>query len=144
MSAQYSREASPVARPGRMANLLQPLSFPWALVLGAASIVLAKYVFYHANDLPKSGHNADMAMMLELGFGALALTLCALAFKMNSKTHLACKMAGLVGTHLALHNIVHLYPANWASLFSREWVAWILSTTEPNSILFRGLSIPLG
>lgn len=128
----------------RMGGLMQALSYPMAFALGIASIILAKYVMYHMNGLPDPQADMDIQMAIDFGIASAVLFAFGIAFSMTSKTHMSCKLAGMWVATLGMHNLVHLNPDLWTGLFARDWVQWVLTTTEPNTLLFRGLSIALG
>jgi hypothetical protein len=44
---------------------------------------------------------------------------------------------------LAMHNRVHLDPDHWSLAFPKAWVNEVVLTTQPHSILFKGISFQL-
>ncbi len=43
-----------------------------------------------------------------------------------------------------MHNLVHTWPGAFEIAFSQEWVSEVIETTQPQSILFRGVSFVVG
>lgn len=132
----------------------QALSHVSAVLLGALSVLLARYTIYQLHSLPDrvpapftgmlgDTASAGLIMGAELAIGGVILLTLAMAFNMATRAHLVCKFVGLWVATTMMHNLVHLYPEQWVMLFSWEWVDWVRSTTEPNSILFRGMSFEL-
>lgn len=131
------------ARRKRAGDLLHVLSFPGAFLLGIISILMSRYVMYHMGGIPDPSQPADIREIIDVSVGGVVLIAFALAFNLKTKEHVAAKFAGLWAAQVTLHNLVHMYPEIWASVFAPEWVRWITETTEPNSILFQGSSIVL-
>ncbi|MDA7428834.1 hypothetical protein PGB28_10210 [Primorskyibacter aestuariivivens] len=133
---------------------LHALSYVWAFLLGVLSILLSRYTVYHLHGLPNEVPKqfagmvgdiamADLIMGVDVAIGGFILVAFALAFNLATREHMFCKFVGLWVATTMMHNLVHMYPEQWTTLFSWEWVDWVRSTTDPNSILFRGMSFKL-
>ena len=79
--------------------------------------------------------NGCLGMMIALGTGFM-LRMPLLTFTPVSAIGV---LAGLVG----FHNLVHFYPSQFAELFSPVWVEQVVAATDPNSIIWRGVSFVL-
>jgi hypothetical protein len=50
---------------------------------------------------------------------------------------------GVLAAIVSFHNLVHLYPAQFADMFSPTFVQQVVTTTDANSIIWRGKSFVL-
>mgnify|MGYP001796857615 CR=1 FL=1 len=55
---------------------------------------------------------------------------------MKSPVHMSAKGFGITAGVLTMHMAVHRLPEQFERLFSPEWVYQVISTTDPNGILF--------
>ena len=115
----------------------------FGFVLGLLAFVLSQLGGYHLFGLPDSKMTGDIRMLLD-GVGAMAvLATVSLVFAAPSKRHMAVRIAGVAVAMATMHNLVHMAPEVFAMAFSAEWVEATRAASEPGSILFRGVSIPL-
>lgn len=131
------------ARPEWVENVAYTGSFVGAFFLGLLSILIARYVQFHMMGVPDPNGDADMQMMVDAGVAFMVVWFFRMLFDMKSHQHIVCKTAGLWVALCTMHNLVHLYPNVWATVFSQEWVNMTRAMSEPNSILFRGMSFTL-
>ncbi len=143
LAASAARKHRRREKPEWLLNLTHVLSYPTAFMLGVISILLSRYVMYHMSGVPDPAQPADLREIIDISVGGIVLVAFTLAFSFKTKEHLFAKFAGLWVAQCTLHNFVHLSPDMWLTAFGYDWVEYIRSTTEPSSILFRGVSIKL-
>lgn len=136
------RSAGRMQRGARRSTATGPLAPLWALVLGVLAFALAQLIGFHLLGLPDPEMTADMRMVLD-GVGAMAvMTVLSLLVSAPSATFIP-RLSGIALAMCAMHNLVHIEPELFAQAFSPRWVEFVLASTEPGSILFRGVSYPL-
>ena len=124
-------------------NIRYPLSFVGAFALGMLSVVLSRMA--SSNMVGTPDPNGDLEMLF-IGEGVLAFLIAfflRMAFSMSSKELMAAKAIGVFVMLCTMHNLVHMAPGLWAIINTPDWVEFVLMTTEPNSILFRGITFTL-
>ncbi len=103
-----------------------------SLVLGAVAM-LAISVGFHRVGLVDQWYP-----MLTMMSGALAALLIGQLFKLNRLPHLIAQFVGLIVTMSGFHNLVLLFPDQFAVLYSPALVAKVQAATELGSIVFLG------
>ncbi|MGY3436626.1 MULTISPECIES: hypothetical protein [unclassified Marinovum] len=120
-----------------------PLAFVVSLVLGVLSYVLSQYAWFHLMGLPDTSMTSDIRMAVEAVAAVAVLLALSQVFSASSKLLVAVRLVGIALAMVTLHNLVHIYPDIFEMAVSRDWVNTIKSMSEPNSILFRGVSYTL-
>lgn len=125
-------------------SLRYPLSIIWAFVVGLIAVFAARYIRYHLTGGSLSGgDSADITMIIDAGIaGATGFALKGL-LSLESKTLQLAQNIGVAVMVVMMHNLVHIAPAPFSWMFSPEWVRDVEQTTEPKSILFRGVTFLL-
>lgn len=127
-------------------NALFPLGFVAAFALGMLSVAVSTAVRMQVSVVPSAQDIAQAgdAPMLLGGFIALATSLgFAQVFRLNSKIYSGAQLAGVIAGISLLHNLAFWQPELSALLFSPDWVALQEQIAEPDSLMFRGLIVPL-
>ncbi|MDJ1008699.1 MAG: hypothetical protein QNJ13_12855 [Paracoccaceae bacterium] len=137
-STAPKKEVSPV--PSLRENLAYPMSLVGAFFVGMLAVFAARYARFHIAGGSMVGEDADIAMMMD---GALAMGVGFVFrsfFRFETKDYITAKTVGIAAMIALMHNLVHWAPGVFAGLFDEEYVEMTLELTEPNSILFRGMS----
>lgn len=140
---QGRNRAAPSARREVAGNLLYPLGFVFAFLLGASAQIFGQYVRFQVMGLADAGLDPDMDMMVAGGMGMAASFVLAQLFRLRTKDFGFAQVLGVFASVCAMHNLVHLRPDLFELAFSREWVAQMIAATEPMSIVFRGMTFTL-
>ena len=118
------------------------LSFPFCMALGFACHGLERYATYQLVGMPDPLANLDFEM-LKMAVLAFAMTVViSHLMGMRERGLLLPKLLGVATGMLFFHNVVHLWPRLFEPVFSTMWVSWVTSSTEPSSLLWRGISFP--
>ncbi|KPP87717.1 MAG: Tripartite tricarboxylate transporter TctB family [Rhodobacteraceae bacterium HLUCCO07] len=120
------------------------LTVPFALVLGALSLIVARLAIFRYGGLPEEFAQPDYEMAAQAGLALAMVLLLAIVFNLMRKRHLLASVIGIALAMTAMHNLVHMAPGEWAKVFSPQWVSEIRETTEPNTLEFRGARFKLG
>lgn len=135
------RNVAPVA--SWRENIRYPLKIAGAFLLGMIAVFASRYVRFHLNGGALTGENAELMMMLDAGMAAGAGFVLTQMFRLEGKEFQTAQAIGVAVMVTTMHNAVHWSPRSFEGIFSREWVANVVEYTEPNSILFRGISFVL-
>lgn len=123
-----------------LSNAMVPLSLILAFGIGAVAHGLAMVARFHLIGLPKVKASPDMEMLTQFVLGFLLALVCAKALKLKDPAQQVARSLGVVAAVLLSHNLVHAYPEEAGRVFTPLWVADVVTSTKPHSLLFRGLS----
>jgi hypothetical protein len=122
-------------------NLAYPLSFVLAVCLGLIADAAGRLLRFGL--MPQFKPEAATEMLINAGFGlALGLLLANLCH-LKTTQHRVLLVIGVLVGGMTFHNLVHAAPQIFERLFSPLWVAEVLRSTEPHSLLVRGISFVL-
>lgn len=139
--AKGTKPVSPI--PSVWENLGYPMSILGAFLLGMLAVFAARYARFHIMGGSMVGEDADIAMMIDGGLAMGVGFLFRSMFNFQAKEFVTAKTFGIVAMICVMHNLVHWAPEAFAVLFDVDYVLLTLEMTEPNSILFRGVSFVL-
>jgi hypothetical protein len=114
-----------------------------AITLGVLSLGLAIYLQFtmtgNASPLDKS----DITLAINGGLGLTIALFGGYLLKMPMMKFTPVAAIGVLAALVSFHNLVHLYPAQFAEMFSPTFVEQVVTTTDANSIIWRGKSFVL-
>jgi len=141
-------EMKPQSRGGALVrNVLYPVSFVGAFVLGVISVVVSSAVRFHFAAVPTAEQlNAagDSQMILGGIIAMIASMGFAMLFRLNSRVLTPAQSAGVLAGVSTLHNLAFWVPDLATQLFTPDWVALQQQIAMPDSLIFRGLIVPFG
>ena len=119
-------------------NALWPLSVPATFALGIGLVIFARYARFHLVGLPEDTSEAAQAISLctDLLVALMVAFVIRQATRWRSGLHMTMQTLGMSCGSLCLHMAVHRWPDPFIAFFSPAWVDHVISTTEPNAILF--------
>lgn len=124
----------------KLANAGFVLSFPFCLAVGFACHVLERLAEYTFAGMPDPQANIDVEMV-KIAVTGFAMTVVAtFLLGLRDRGLMLPKLLGVAAGMLFFHNLVHYFPDFFGQVFSPIWVAHITSVTEPNSMIWRGIS----
>jgi hypothetical protein len=130
-----------LARPKR--HKVNPMVILIALVLGGVAVAAARFGRALYFDGSLTGDAAGTAMGLDF-VAALAIGLVLkVILGAKSPQFVAGQTIGAGVMVLAMHNLVHAAPELWQLAFPQAWVNEVVATTQPHSILIKGISFEL-
>ena len=116
---------------------------PFALVLGFCAVLAVRLGQFHINGSALISATPDQTMAIEAGIVLLFSVLFMLLMPHTRALVKVSYLAGVVVAILGMHNLVHGAKPVFSLAFSPAWSEMVVASTEPNSLLFRGQSIPL-
>ena len=113
------------------------------LVLGAVSIGLALYLRFSFAPASVGPVSADIEMAINGGLGLAMTAFAGYVLRMPILQMIPVGAVGVMAGVVAFHNLVHFYPDRFAVVFSPVWVDQVVTATDANSIIWRGVSFTL-
>ncbi len=124
-------------------NFKYPAAIVGAALVGMLAVLISRYVRFQLLGGSLAGEDADITMMID---GCIAAA-CSFALfgmmRFSGPEFKAAQSVGIAIVILCMHNLVHAMPSVFKVAFSQEWTENVVAYTEPNSILFRGISFAL-
>lgn len=122
-------------------NALYPAGLAGAFLLGMFAVGFGRYVRFQI----MAGHHfeANLDMAINMAMGLCVSFVLSQMFRLTNKEHLGLQSMGVFVMVCTFHNLVHWMPRAFEVAFSPAWVEQVLTTTQPNSILFRGATFLL-
>lgn len=129
--------------PNWKRDVAAKLSVPIALLTGTLAVFAVRLGQFHINGVTMISSTPEMTMAIEAGVVILLSVIVMLMMPSKSALVKLAYLAGIAIGLVAMHNAVHTAPPVFSLFFSDQWTTEVLAATEPNSIYFRGQSIPI-
>lgn len=138
--AMYEEHLAKAMRVSGTRRRTTLMSLMLALMLGLMAVLLSQYANFHYLSAHLPQPVLDQGRVVDIALAATAALLLVVVFRKTSFAHLLATTAGVVVMLAAMHNLVWVAPDTFAQLFSEDWVAGILSATEPNTFVLGPLA----
>jgi hypothetical protein len=125
---------------GTLQNAAYPLSFVMSLLIGIVAYALTLWFRFKLTGMPDPAADPTIDMGIVLSIGFLVALVLGQILGFASREMMVAKSLGVVLGLLFFHNAVHTWPEPFALAFNEVWVNHIHTTTEAQSLLFRGIS----
>ena len=132
------REAHQTVEKKPRTLLFLPIYLATGLIIGAGSVVIARYLRFKLEVGTLTGINADLWMAGDIILALSIAIILRVIFRFKSKLHGVAKFVGVVAAVLLMHNAVYIVPGPFAKVFSAKWVNQIMRAAPENSILIAG------
>ena len=116
------------ATPSIMALLL-------AMALGIFCLMGARLLRYTMLDIPES---SDATLLVELALAAIIAFVLGGIMGQKTLRHMFAHVAGAAFMAVTMHNLVWMFPAEFAAYYSQDYVNDVQSNTSPLSLYLRG------
>lgn len=124
-------------------NIRFPLAVLGAFAVAIIGVFLARYARFHLIGGDPAGQS-DISLLIEAAIAAGVGFVFRSAMKFETKEFMTANAAGILVAISTLHNPVHWFPGVYDALFSPEYTDNVILMTDSNSLLLRGISIPIG
>ncbi len=121
-------------------NFRYPGAIVGSALVGMLAVFVARYVRFQLLGGSLAGDDADITMIIDAGIGGACGFLLFAMLRFEGKEFKAAQTFGIFAMIMVMHNFVHYMPGVFNAVFSEEWTEEVIAYTEPNSILFRGVS----
>ena len=125
---------------GILGNLGYPLSFVFSFLIGILAVFASRYVRWHMLGMSADGADADFLMLVDGGIAAGMGFLLQQLLWMRAPEYVGAQVAGVFVMVCVMHNLMWWYPEEMSEVFGPDYVKSVMAYTEPDSILFRGVS----
>lgn len=123
-------------KAGRMSVIL-------TVLLGAFCLMAARYVRFNFADIPDAGTAARTLMIMDFAIAAVMVFILGGLVKHKTISHMVAQIAGIAAMLVAMHNLVWLFPAEFAQVYSQAYVDQVVAMTEPLSLFVDGQTITI-
>lgn len=121
-------------------NLGYPLSFLVSFLLGMVAVFASRYLRWHLLGMSGAEGDPDILMMIDGGLAAAMGFVLQSLFHMRAPEHVTAQFAGVLAMICGMHNLMWWYPEEMGLVFGPDYVKTVMTLTEPDSLLFRGVS----
>ncbi|WP_141246511.1 hypothetical protein [Actibacterium ureilyticum] len=139
MYAKRAARAKTVKAHNPLANILYPVGILMALLAGLISVLAARYAQFHLLSDSVADMSSDLLLAGEFAMASCVGMVLRMAIAVQGKDKLMAQTVGVWAGIVGLHNLVHLAPDLFTTLFSPGWVASVMASAPFQSILFRGV-----
>jgi hypothetical protein len=136
------RQVSPL--PDWRENIRYPALIVGAFVLGLVAVVMSRWVRFHMSGRAVEDAYSDLNMMIDGGMAFAIGFVLRMLFNVEGKEFIAAKTVGIFVMVSSMHNLVHAAPGAFTSAFSPEWVDAVVTTTDPSTVIFQGMTFEFG
>ena len=119
------------------------ISMGVSLVIGVICLMGARYVRFNYGAITETGTEAQTLMLMDFGLAAMMAFVVGGLLRHKTVRHMGSQMAGIAVMSVAMHNLVWMYPAEFAQVFSPSYVEQVKQVTAPQSLYLRGAIITL-
>ncbi len=116
---------------------------PIAALLAVVSVLAVRIGLYRYTGTAMLGEDPNLIMATETGASLILAAFLLLFFPFSGFGYKLVQIAVVAVAITGMHNVVHSVPGLFSKMFSPEWTAQVLESTEPNSVLFQGETIVL-
>ena len=117
------------------------MSVLMSVILGVICLMAARYLRFNFAAIPEFGTGAMTLTVMDCGIAAFLALLIGGMVKLKTFRHVAGQMSGIAVMLVAMHNLVWIFPTEFAQVYSQAYVDQVISLTEPQSIYFNGTTI---
>lgn len=114
-----------------------------AVIIGALALAAARYLRFVYADIPDVGTEIQSLALIDFGLASLVAFVAGAILRQKHMRHMAAHTMGIVLMMVAMHNLIWLYPSEFAQVYSADYVNQVKSLTSPQSIYVAGESYTL-
>jgi hypothetical protein len=147
-SRKLRRQRIKETKPVSLRKRGNPLIFLVAFLFGCLAVALARYgrAAFLDNELIGAGligSQPGLAMLADFAAALVFAIVLKAVLGTRNPQFMSAQVIGAGVMVLAMHNLVHLDPDLWSLAFPKAWVNEVVVTTQPHSILIKGISFQL-
>lgn len=114
-----------------------------SLALGTICLMAARYVRFHYIDLAEIEASAMALTTIDLAIATFLAMFASAMVRLSAFRCFVAQMAGIATMLVAMHNLIWIYPDQFAQVFSQDYVDMIRATTTPQSLYVNGETFAL-
>jgi hypothetical protein len=133
------RRLSKAAVLGKKANARgSVLRLLMSVVLGLICLMAARYIRFNLAQVQDAGTQAMTLTVMDFGIAVGLAFVVGTLVRLTSMAHLLAQMTGIAIMLVAMHNLVWMYPSEFAQVYSQAYVDQVRSITVPTSLYLNG------
>jgi putative Ca2+/H+ antiporter (TMEM165/GDT1 family) len=136
----YRERGQSSGKKRRFGFLRQIVLIPAAFALAFVGDMAARIAIHLSGVGAPTEDTIDAFLGVEFLGAMVVSTVLGLIIGLRMQDHILLRMGGILCAMFALHNLVHMYPAEFQTL-PGGWAQMVLSTTEADTLLLRGNTI---
>lgn len=117
------------------------MSIVMSVLLGVICLMAARYVRFNFAEIPTAGTGATTLTVMDCGIALFLALLVGGMLQLKTFRHVLGQVSGIAVMLVAMHNLVWIYPGEFAQVYSQAYVDQVISLTEPLSIYFNGSTV---
>lgn len=125
-----------IAHNFRKKEGLMPLLM--SVVLGVICLMAARYIRFHFAEVPDSGTEAMTLTVMDFGIAAFLAMIVGGIVRLKTFRNVMGQLGGIALMLVAMHNLVWIYPAEFARFYSQDYVDQVMALTAPQSLYVNG------
>lgn len=124
------------AKPGFFGILL-------SIALGLICLAAARYGRFNFAEISETAASAHIVMLMDFGIAAVLAFVIGGLIRQKTVRHMMSQTMGIAVMAVAMHNLVWMYPAEFAQVYSQAYVDEVRGSTVPNTLYLGGESIEI-
>ncbi|WP_213545914.1 hypothetical protein [Vannielia litorea] len=123
-------------RRGPVARLFHGISLPMAFGLGLIAMLVARYARLAVSGVPEGGGVLTETLLIDAVLALVLSFVLAQIVSMRSIPQVMVSALGVATGALTMHMAVHRAPDLFVQIFGPAWVNAVVTTTDPNMVLY--------
>ncbi|MFM2391721.1 MAG: hypothetical protein RLZZ437_3276 [Pseudomonadota bacterium] len=111
-----------------------------AVALAVLADMGAQIGIHMANLGAPTPETLDVFLAVQFAVAMIMSTLLGMVFSLRIHDFMVLRMAAILGSMFALHNLVHMYPEPFQQFAPGGWAQMVLSTTASDTLIVRGVT----
>lgn len=112
-----------------------------SVMIGVFCVMGARYVRFQLAHIPDAGTAAETITVMDLGIAAVLAFILGAMLKHATLRHMVAQTAGIAVMIVAMHNLVWLFPSEFAQVYSQDYVEQVQALTSPQSLYLNGATL---
>ena len=112
-----------------------------SVLLGLLCVMAARYVRFQMAEIPDAGTAGQVLMAMDFGLAAVLAFILGAVFRHTTGKHMLGQTLGIVAMLMAGHNLVWMFPAEFAQVYSQAYVEQVRTLTAPQSLYLNGATV---
>ncbi|QDC09602.1 hypothetical protein FHY55_10260 [Oceanicola sp. D3] len=123
-------------RHGPIARFFHTVSLPMAFGIGLIAMSIARYARLAVSGLPEGGNVLTETLLIDAVLALVLSFVLAQIVSMRSIPQVIVSALGVSAGAMTMHMAVHRAPDLFMQVFGPAWVNAVVTTTDPNMVLY--------
>jgi hypothetical protein len=122
-------------------NALYPMTLALAILVGVVAQFGTRWLMLVSDTPAAIAENIDYQLIMDFALAMMLSSVIGVFCRFGIRDYIGLRTFGILVGMIAGHNLVHMFPRFFETLYSPAWVGSVINSTEANSLLLRGVSI---